>query len=242
MYKLFIIAHKDAPADFCKDVNFNADEVYLVSNRDIKNESRFPIIYTDKKYDDRIWSEISCFETICKNTNDDDFIIINHYRRITPEIPRDGIPAAAYLDFNTSMFELYNNSHNGLDILNLIKITDMFYPEISNNLKLELIGNFMFAYNIVLLSRNDFINYTKLLKQILGTFLTYLDINNYEDILTFIKSHESLYLKGEGQNRTIEYQARLISFLSERLATAYLMSFNKINFLQIKLLEEGQII
>jgi len=192
--------------------------------------------------DDRIWSEWSAIYNIYKHVNDD-FIEINHYRRRLETYESHNCVATP-MRFKCSIAEQYANCHNIADLhttseiikLKFTKMYDIFVKICQNNV--------LIPYNLVNFSHNIFKEWVEFVVTVCSEVLRIYGISTYEDMLEHVKNNSVYTDNKTGQNATAQYQARLVSFLSERLTTAFAYQAISLNvpiyFCDVKLLESNQ--
>lgn len=207
---------------------------FILTHKDIKPIEGFEIIDNreNSELDHRIWSEIAGLQilynklTTEKGENDmllydeNEFISLNHYRRmIDPDcVNRFYIPQP--IVFNGSLAEQYAECHNIEDLKLCGKSLKEEFPHLAPVFEKTMNDRMFIPYIICVLTVGQFKDYFNFLYKVLTNFNKKLGTNTYEERLDYIRRHPELYT-GENKNSEPEYQARIESFLAERLATAY---------------------
>ena len=203
--------------------------------------------------DHRLWSEIAgyklLFDKLTTERNadgtlkwsDSDWISLNHYRRTFDKdlCNRTVVPAPYSLP--EPLFAQYSRFHNLDDLKTSGIALKAKYPHLVQQYEATLNGNILIPYTIGIMSVGTFKDYFTFLYNVLAETLNIMKISNYEEMLEHVKN-SSQYI-GEGKDQRPEYQSRVLSFLAERLGTAYwLFATRQIPVFpgKINLLEEGQ--
>lgn len=84
--------------------------------------------------------------------------------------------------------------------------------------KIKVAESYLYPCNMFIMNKNDFNNYCNFLFSILDKFISIRNFNNMEDIYNYVKQFNS---------SDINYQTRLLGFLSERITSLYIQLFLK---------------
>lgn len=192
--------------------------------------------------DDRIWSEWSAIYYIYKNIKDD-FIEINHYRRKIETYENHNCVITP-MRFNYSVAGQYGICHNIADLNTASAVVKQFFPKMFDIFVQICQNNVLIPYNLVNFSYAIFKEWVEFVVTVCSNVLKQYNIETYADMLNHVTNDEA-YTKGKtGQNADVKYQARMVSFLSERLTTAFVYQMlalkMPIYFCDVTLLEHGQ--
>lgn len=203
----FVICHKE--------VEYRMPYVQYISARKVNG-----CLCVNKGLDDRLWSELSVVPYILSIISEGDWVCLNHYRRLTPAYNCNIVGFATPIRFDIR--SQYDACHRLSDYLLCGKIIARDFPQIYLYWKLISEGSVQDfrPYNILNLPYNLFKEWASMQLAVLSKVLEELHIERYEDALKSIITSKVCENK-IGINRDPSYQARIVSFLSERLTTAY---------------------
>ena len=228
---IFICTHKD----FKKQVN---NEVYkVIDSREIK----------EKVYglDDKEMSELYQHIYIAENYDLKDYVGFCHYRRYFSFM--DNIPDVdeIFKDYDAiiggvktykkSVREYYGIWHN-IDDLNILSdIIKNKYPDYYKAYESYMNNNTMFACNMFIMKKDDFLECARLLKSVLKDLVEVIGL----DVDKRIEKNKDKYLKKFSPNDTAEYQHRIYGYLLERLVGVYIVKhFRKLKAYKILITEQ----
>lgn len=211
----FLITHKafDLPIQ-------NKEKYTVLSPKGTTIENWPEIIYFDSPLDNRIFSELSAMIWI-RNNIKSDFITINHYRRLLENMPFD-ICYAEPINIGCSIAEQYKVFHNIDDLMLCSNIIKNLYPELYNIWLYTLQSPIFYPYNMVSFPQPIYSDYIDKMSKILFTFLNCIKVNNYDDMLKRIETIPTYTENNNARNTDKVYQARLVSFLAERITSMYI--------------------
>ena len=199
---------------------------------------------TKSTLDHRMFSEIAgfkiLFDMIEKGEIKDEWISLNHYRReMDPDCTgRIYIPEPMILP--CSVGQNYDLCHNVDDLILCGQVMKETHPQLVQWFENVINGRMFIPYNMGVMPIEQFKDYFTFLYTVLSKFLEKINVKTYEDMLERVKLNSKY--KGHQDDR-IEYQARVPSFLAERLSTLYWIYCSKLCPIfpgKVKLLEEGQ--
>lgn len=170
-----------------------------------------------------------------------EFVTIAHYRRQPDPDCIKRIYVAQPMVFQCSLAQQYAGMHFIEDLKYLGEAIKQKFPHMAQFSEMVLNQNILIPYNIVTCPYGQFRDYSKFVLEVLKTAHQLAGNHNYEETLEIFKRRE--VPKFEGRDNRPEYQARWLSFISERASTIYwkFCSQNVPVFpCRINLLEEGQ--
>lgn len=239
--KRYIVTHKEFD-----ESKFEDDYTILTNHHDLKFSHNVEYF---EGLDDRIWSELAAYkglmDSLAKREADDkalseEWIQFNHYRRKFDRDYYNRVTVPEMVVLPVPVWQHYQQCHNGEDLRVMCDVVKEKTPVVVSALERALNGNMLIPYTITTLPYNLFKDYVNFLYTILDEVLKRLNVKTYEDML---KRVDSDAYKGKLDDRP-EYQARIVSFMAERLATAYffrLMELGQPVFVaRVEKLEEGQ--
>lgn len=213
---IFICAHKD--------FNYypkNKDVYKIITDKGtLNNNYELDIIYEENnKYSilQKSLCEVSRIYYIWKNYKIKDYIGFCHYRRYFEQIPELNenitiVPKKFIFD----VYSQYSACHIIDDYILMREIMHDLY-NISYD-KIKVAESYLYPCNMFIMNKNDFNNYCNFLFSILDKFISIRNFNNMEDIYNYVKQFNS---------SDINYQTRLLGFLSERITSLYIQLFLK---------------
>lgn len=186
-----------------------------------------------KEYDHRMWSEIAGFKVLLDKLNtekaendmlkyaDSDWISLNHYRRLIDPDYCNRTTVAQPTVFNCSLAQNYAVCHSIEDLKRAGEAVNECYPHLAKLFEQVINGNVFLPYNMGIMTVGQFKDYANFLFTVLGKVAEKIGTKSYEERLEYIKSNPEQYT-GKHDDRP-DYQARIESFLAERLSTVYWM-------------------
>lgn len=240
--KRYIVAHKEFD-----ESKFEKDYTILTNKLDLKFEH-------DVEYfeglDDRLWSEIAAYKGLMdslvkKETYENqapiDWLQFNHYRRKFDRDIYNRLAVPEMVVLPVPVWKHYEDCHNGDDLRLMCDIVKEKTPVMIPALERTLNGNLLIPYTIATLPYNLFKDYVNFLYTILSEVLKKMKVETYEDMIKHVTDNDKY--KGKLDDRP-EYQARVVSFLAERLGTAYFNRLTEIGqpvfVAKVEKLEENQ--
>lgn len=200
---------------------------YILTHKEMDPVEGYEIIDNreNKELDHRIWSELAGMQLIYnklidEKIDDNEFISLNHYRRkIDPDcINRFYVPEP--IRFNTTLAMQYAGAHNIEDLKLCGAALKEEFPNLAPAFEGTMNGNIFVPYIIAVMTVGQFKDYWNFLYKVLSNFNKKLGTETFEQRVDYIKRYADKYT-GEGKDNKVEYQARIESFLAERLATTY---------------------
>lgn len=177
-----------------------------------------------KEYDHRIWSELAGYKLLldkiaADKIEDNEWISLSHYRRILDPDYYNRTTVAQPFVMNMSIAQHYAQCHNIEDLKLCCGAIGEEFPHLAGAAEQTLNGNILIPYTIGIMTVSQFKDYTNFLFKVLNNVHKKLGTTTYEERIDYIKRHPELYT-GKDDDQP-EYQARIESFLAERLATIY---------------------
>ena len=234
---------------------------FIFSHKEIKVPEGYTLIDNreNKELDHRLYSEIAGIDLLTKkfaeaekakesdttgNTNPDFppvWIQTNHYRRIMDTDCNNRTYVAQPIVLQNTLAQQYAACHFIEDLELMGKAIKSCYPNMLQAAEQVLNGRILVPYNIVNCQYGQFCDWATFVITVLKKTHELAGNHNYEDTLEIMKRRE--IPKVEGRNNDPVYQARWLSFLSERVSTIYFLTAARqmpIYPAKINLLEEGQ--
>ena len=205
--------------------------------------------------DHRLWSEIAGIKILydrIKKQEDDarngnkvedipEWISLNHYRRIFDKDCHNRVYVAQPMILPCSVAQQYASMHFIDDLQLMGKAIKECYPNMVQASEQVLNGNIFIPYNIGIMPVKQFMDWMTFILTILKKVDEYLGQPNFDKMKEIISNRGQP--KVDGRNNDIAYQARLYSFVSERLSTIYWLFVSRqipVYPARVILLEEGQ--
>ena len=218
-----------------------------------KEEGTVYIDNTKSSYDHRMFSEIAGFKILAEMLNeknddgsakypDTEWLSLNHYRReIDPDcINRTYIPQPMVLPITVAaQYAVY---HNIEDLHLCGQAIKEEFPHLVQAVEQIWNGNIFIPYNIGVMTVSQFKDYSNFLFKVLDNVHKKIGTETFEARLDYVKRYPEKYT-GEQKDGKPEYQARIESFLAERLSTAYWLFISRqmpVFTAKINLLEKDQ--
>ncbi len=229
---IFIFTHKTPkfiPSNKCykmvalecdKDkVNCNLEKIVCDSSKD--NIFNF----------ERAYSEGSRIYYLWKNYPLKEYVGTAHYRRFFDFI--DNIPNLDNLfktydailpkfDLWTTVKNQYTLNHNLKDLNKIIEIINEYYPEYSDAAKTFIDGDNFIPCNIFIMKKEMFNEYCEFVFGVLDKYNAIMGFENDLDVFNWVINHFEDYTSNRvGMLYSIPYQARIQSFLLERISNIF---------------------
>ena len=212
---------------------------FVFAHKDIEVPEGYTLIDTraNKELDHRLYSEVAGIDLLVKKlkkaekqkaddktgkTNQDFppiWIQLNHYRRYMDIDCNNRTYVASPMIFPYSVAQQYASLHFIEDFKQMFEALKLLYPSMVQFAERVVNENIFIPYNICNIQYSQFMDYSKFLLDVLKKTHELNGNHTYEETLEIMKRRE--IPKVEGRNNEPEYQARYLSFLSERLSTVY---------------------
>lgn len=213
----YIITHKQFDLPFSQ---YKKEQYKVICPKGTTIENWPNIIYFDSNLDNKLWGELAAMDWIARNDNDD-WICINHYRRILEPMP-GVISHAQQVYFPTNLGQQYADFHNIMDLHIVSNIIKQIFPNLYNVWLYTLQSNIFYPYNIVSFPNPTFKDYMGKIMTVLSTYLNAIGVKTKDDMLNRIKSNVAYTTPNGKRNIDAEYQSRVVGFLAERLTSWYI--------------------
>lgn len=233
---------------------------YILTHKDMGCPPGYEIIDNRKSdLDHRLWSEVAGMKILYdrfKKMEDDarngnkseempEWINLNHYRRMFDKDCYNRLYVAQPVVFQGTLAQHYQYFHNIKDLSICGEALKETYPHLVPTFEMVLNRNILIPYIIGIMPTGQFMDYFTFLYNVLSKTLEKMNCKIYEDVLERVKTTEGYNVNVKDRNNAPEYQARILSFLAERLATLYwTFCSHQIPVFpaKVNLLEEGQTI
>lgn len=245
---IWVISHKDGDDLF----EYSDYHKHLHVGAAINNETKYE--YKDDIGDNisnmnPVFSELTGMYWVWKNYNKSKFVGFEHYRRhfnisneyILDQLNKYDILVPQRNNVLTSVKQHYNQCHNINDLELAKEIIYEFYPEYQQSYELIIEnGKNLFSCNSFITTADNFDKMFTFLFKILQEFQKRLHLYAVNDFKQYVVSEfvnmglKQRELSAHG-NSWIDYQTRLMGFLSERLITLWI--FHNIPIGKIKQIE-----
>ena len=219
--------------------------------------SDYTVIRNDKNtdLDHRIYSEVAGFQlfweqlkkdlevTMDDHVTPDDFFSLNHYRRIIDRDCTNRHYIAQPMILPGSIAQHYAYFHNGKDLEASIEAMKQCFPHLVEGYVQTLNGNRFIPYNICVTTAGTLCDYFNYLITVLKKTMEIIGITDYESAIKHVESDPEYTRKLENRNADIKYQARIPSFIAERLSTFYWLLVSQrvpVFPARVMLMEQGQ--
>ena len=225
--KIYICCHKDY-----EDVGISDPRYILISDKEIKNNSKLRFIRSDGYLDNRMWSELTQIYYIWTHPElQADWIGLCHYRRyfdFMNDIPEFEVPVVAkniIQPFNN--YINYDLCHYGRDLITIAKLLKDYDGTYLRWIIRMMDSHHYLPYNMFILPKAVFNDLCKFIFDVLFMFDKQIKVNNdYLAMLKHLGDYREAYVeKPMKPNNTYEYQARLYGFLSERLFSTFFIKY-----------------
>jgi len=177
---------------------------------------------TKSPLDHRLYSEIAgfkiLFDMIEKGEIKDEWISLNHYRRMMDPDCTGRIYIPEPMLLKNSVGQQYDMYHNIDDLILCGQAMKETYPHMVQWFETIINGHMFIPYNMGVMPVNQFKDYFVFLYTVLTKTMEMMNIKTYEEMIEHVKNNTKY--KGHVDDR-VEYQSRIPSFLAERLSTLY---------------------
>ena len=212
-YKIWVSYHKD-------------DQVTRFGLKGDKNHEVFGTHLTPEgkniNHMNPVYSEMVTMWYVWQNAKKSDYVGFNHYRRRfeVSRLPGKGeCQVYRMLDFgDKTVYEQYAECHNVADMDTVLKILERRYGKGNAYVRNIRESSRLVANCCFLMKWNDFVRLCRFLFPVLEDFASENGISN-----TNVEEWARKAEKDFGGSRT-EYQTRAVSFLAERLISAWIVS------------------
>lgn len=205
----------------------------IFHHKKIKNKEP-GVIYIDNTksvYDHRMFSEIAGYKILLEMLNeknedgsakygDNDWISLNHYRREFDKDAMDRTYIPQPMQLPAPVAQHYAVYHNIEDLKLCGQAIKEEFPNIAPVFEQVMNGNIFIPYNMCITTVAQFRDLCNFLFKTLDNVHKKIGTETYEDRLDYIKRHPEWYT-GKDKNNDTTYQARIESFIAERLTTTY---------------------
>lgn len=228
---IFICGYKD----FDCPVTSNVYKIIKNGNVEITNTNLE--IFSDNTGDNISsrnleYSELTMYYWIWKNYPIKDYIGFCQYRRYyefmdkIPEFDKEfkncDIILPRKIKFSLPLAAQYHIYHNVDDLQLVSKIIEDLYPNIFQKHLQILFQNFtMHPCNMFITRKETFNDMMEFLFSILFEWEKRMGLKTKEDYLNHVEKNKQRYLKPFSPNGEINYQSRILGFLSERILEIY---------------------
>lgn len=156
------------------------------------------------------------------------FVFFNNIPNIKQILQTNDIILGRPIVMKQSIIEQYTKYHNVNDLSKIVKICNEKYPEYNETIKFFLKSHKLYACNMFIMKKEDFIKYCEFISTIISEFIKTENLNSYEDCIAKVENDKINYLKTFGPNKTVDYQSRFMAYLVERLTNIFIIhNFNK---------------
>ncbi|MBR3337160.1 MAG: DUF4422 domain-containing protein [Bacillus sp. (in: Bacteria)] len=197
--------------------------------------SDYTVIRNDKNtdLDHRIYSEVAGFQlfweqlkkdmevTMGDHVTQDDFFSLNHYRRLIDRDCTNRHYIVQPMILPGSVAQHYAYFHNGKDLEASIEAMKQCFPNLVEGYIQTLNGNRFIPYNICVTTAGTLCDYFNYLITVLKKTMEIIGITDYESAIKHVESDPEYTRKLDNRNADVKYQARIPSFIAERLSTFY---------------------
>ena len=150
-----------------------------------------------------------------------DWIEINHYRRLGV-YPDNRICYANGIAMNCNLVQQYAMYHNVQDLSLCSQVFQKLYPNLYPLWLNVLQSHVLYPYNMIRLPLKLYREYMGIMMNVLTNVQTILGVTDYNKMIDRVSSVKEYTETNGCRNTDIKYQARLLSFLSERITTFYI--------------------
>ena len=214
----------------------------ILSHKDIEVPDGYTLIDNreNKELDHRLYSEVAGIDLLFKKFKEAEkqksedktgktnaafppiWVQTNHYRRTMDKDCCNRTYVSQPIVLNCSVAQNYAACHFIEDLEIMGKAIKTCYPNMVQVAEQVINGNILIPYNIVNLQYGQFCDWAQYLITVLKKAHELAGNHNYDDTVEIMKRRE--IPKFEGRNNDPVYQARWLSFLSERISTIYFMA------------------
>ena len=225
--KIYYLAHKQ----------FNTDNI---------DKQYSEIIYRDNIHNEledlkMFYSELYMIYDLYKHSDKlPNYVGICHYRRffdcdtntlINDLKDNDCIVLSKTTFGNQTIYEQYSRSCNEEDIKIIGAIIKKYYPEYLQDYCDIFNGTEISLCNMIVCKKDTFIDYYRIMFDLLDKFLKYHGWKTDEDVRKYVENNKEKYPNLSLNNidpyfKTIEYQMRIAGHISERFMNVYIKHHN----------------
>lgn len=226
-----------------KDVKYDIQEPYKLLMLG-ETESNYKNSYYDNNgdnisYINKSLCEFTGMYWVWKNYPLKDYIGFCQYRKMIPKeivnnihniFKTNDIIIANQLTTNPNIAAQYAIFHNIEDLQLLETCIKEIHPEYTNAFVWFTSNKIMFSNNCFIMPKDKFMEYCEFIWGTISLFMKKTNINTYEDCINRVEKNKEKYLKDYKscpQNGTIDYQARFLAYLAERLTTVFVITHFK---------------
>lgn len=170
-----------------------------------------------------VYSEMVTMYYVWKNNLRSRFVGFEHYRRHldVKRLPAKGECQVYHINnfLFESVYGQYSRFHNAKDMDMMLKAVDNRYGKGNKYTKNIREGHFLVANCTFLMRWQDFVKMCEFLFPLLDDFSALCGISN-----TNVEEWRKKAVRDFGANNRIEYQTRILSFLAERLISAWILT------------------
>lgn len=179
------------------------------------------------------FSELTGTYWVWKNYQLKDYVGICQYRRyfaFLDNIPNmdeifekyDVILPTPY-KYTHNMAIDYHLCHNLKDLLNVIEIIRVKYPDYYDSAIKFCQSKSFYPCNMFIMKKSDFIEYCEFVFGVMEEYLKEIKCSTMDDIIRYVKNHWGEYCKTFSPNNEVWYQSRIGGFLAERLLNIFII-------------------
>lgn len=125
----------------------------------------------------------------------------------------------------TNIIRQYNKCHNIFDLIKIKEIIIKNFPQYSKAMADTFLSDKLYPCNIFIMKKDDFKECCDFIWSVIKIYLEQEKITSYEDCVKRVENNKEDYLKNYKtyeQNGTVEYQARFVAYLIERLTNIFI--------------------
>ena len=138
-----------------------------------------------------------------------------------------------------SIKEHYAMMHNVKDLDEMSAMLNEKAPQVGKLFDKLMNGKMLFTNNCFIMKQEDFLRYVDFIQKYMTMYMDRLGIKSYEDCVARVENDKEGYLKKYSPNNTVEYQARFLAYVLERLTNVfYIMNFKNPKFEKLVTVEK----
>lgn len=211
-YKLWVSYHKDQQIT---DYNLTEDETHTLF------ATHKPVEEENINHMNPVYSEMVTMWYVWKNQKKSKYVGFEHYRRHFDEIrlPKAGeCQVYKIVDFDLeTVYDQYARCHSRADIDLMLQCIDNRYGEGNKYTRNIRESHWLIANCCFIMKWQDFVKMCEFLFPLLDDFAASLGISN-----TNVKEWRKKIVTDFGETNKTDYQTRILSFLAERLISAWI--------------------
>lgn len=237
-----ILAHKHF--EYPNNIYFNFDDVKVYSEKKVK--TNFPVTkkYKVEGYTDKLYGEYPLWQYLYDKENKYEWYTLEHYRRHLVNMYHQ-LSVAQPIRFNCSLLQQTCACHS-------FKLTELFKAILEpQDFNILSSINYLIPYNIMHVHRSILEQWLQYVKPRIDKCTQVIGINDYDKMVEQMKVDNTFTSNilpngqiNEGKNCDAKYQARLYSFVLERLHTIFwakmIAGGVPVYYCEAELLENGQ--